>query len=247
MPYLFGWSEPLIPNSGSASEGERPDRSDPPSPPPPPFLKHLIPRKPLSSSLLGEGAEQRSKALWSSAGLSRAGRSFSFGFLGLCVYVILSLIDRFDFLARTRWSCSLQGPKPRRGGDWRVRIRSVSERRGEAGESGHRARGRLGCTGGPSGDPVDGFCLRNTFSGRGGAAASGPPPRGFRSPDPRAPPPRLPPGSAPRSRAPPTARRPAGARGLSSRPPGWGCVLPPLRLSALLPRPPRPVPPSQPP
>ncbi|KAM4864856.1 uncharacterized protein RHO17_012731 [Thomomys bottae] len=26
MPYLFGWSEPLIPNSGSASEGERPGR-----------------------------------------------------------------------------------------------------------------------------------------------------------------------------------------------------------------------------
>lgn len=34
MPYLFGWSEPLIPNSGSASEGERPDRSDPPPPHP---------------------------------------------------------------------------------------------------------------------------------------------------------------------------------------------------------------------
>ncbi|XP_063113451.1 uncharacterized protein LOC100718363 isoform X2 [Cavia porcellus] len=39
MPYLFGWSEPLIPNSGSASEGERPDRSDPPLPTPTSHLK----------------------------------------------------------------------------------------------------------------------------------------------------------------------------------------------------------------
>lgn len=49
MPYLFGWSEPLIPNSGSASEGERPDRYDPPPPcPHRTTLKHLIPWKPLS-------------------------------------------------------------------------------------------------------------------------------------------------------------------------------------------------------
>lgn len=57
--------------------------------------------------------------------MSRASRSFSFGFLGLRVYIILSLIDPFDYLTGTRRSRSSQGPTPRRGGDWRMRVRLV--------------------------------------------------------------------------------------------------------------------------
>lgn len=131
--------------------------------------------------------------------MSRASRSFSFGFLGLCVYVILSLIDRFDFLAGTRCSCSLQGPKPRRG--WRL-ASADPEGRGEAGEGGRGMRERQRCTGRPSADAFSRFQLSKAFLWSLWCRSVWPPPGGFRSRYLRAPPPRRPPGSAPRLRAP---------------------------------------------
>lgn len=113
-----------------------------------------------ASSFLGEHTEQLLKTLWSSAGLSRANSSsFSFGFLGQCVYVILYFIDPFDFLAGTVQSCSLQGLKPRRGGDWSCGSGLWSE----GGVRLVRARGMresLGLHRGQSEDSLSGLHLR---------------------------------------------------------------------------------------